>query len=45
MNNLEQLKEDIRKINPEMTDELLDLLYVYFSKKFAETLKNYFSNS
>ena len=45
MNNLEQLKENIRKINPEITDELLDLLYEYFSKKFANELRDYSSNS
>ena len=30
---LEQIKEKIRTINPEITDELLDLLYEYFACK------------
>ena len=30
---LEQIKEKIRTINPEITDELLDLLYEYIFSK------------
>lgn len=30
MNELNTIKEKIRTINPEITDELLDLLYEYF---------------
>lgn len=31
---LEQIKEKIRTINPEITDELLDLLYEYIFSKY-----------
>lgn len=53
MDRLEQIKENIRTINPELTDEVLDLLYEYVMHKhtigFKETLervygKNYFSS-
>ena len=49
---LEQIKENIRTINPIFTDEVLDLLYEYATHRhvigFEETLKrvhgeNYFS--
>lgn len=37
---LEQIKEKIRTINPEITDELLDLLYEYiFSKYYNNIMK------
>lgn len=33
MKSLEKIKEEIRTINPEITDELLDLLYEYIFTK------------
>ena len=36
---LEQIKEKIRTINPEITDELLDLLYEYIFSKYYNNIK------
>ena len=36
---LEQIKEKIRTINPEITDELLDLLYEYIFRKYYNNIK------
>ena len=36
---LEQIKEKIRTINPEITDELLDLLYEYIFSKYYNDIK------
>ena len=41
MNELEIIKEQIRTINPEITDELLDLLYEFISHKIVEQSKSY----
>ena len=39
-NDLKQIKEKIRTINSEITDELLDLLYEYiFSKYYNNIMK------
>lgn len=47
--NIDTIKESIQTMNPQITDELLDLLYEYFSArikeeysydKMAEYLKN-----
>ena len=35
---LEQIKEKIRTINPEITDELLDLLYEYIFSKYYNNI-------
>ena len=42
MNNLklEQIKENIRTINPNFTDELLDLLYEYICTRQISGLYN-----
>lgn len=40
-NNLEQIKEKIRTINPEITDELLDLLYEYFKMRQSQSYNEY----
>lgn len=43
-NKLDKIKENIRTINPEITDELLDLLYEYISEmnlvRLQESLNN-----
>lgn len=39
MYELEKIKENIRSINPDITDELLDLLYEYFSKRISDEFK------
>ena len=36
---LEQIKEKIHTINPEITDELLDLLYEYIFSKYYNDIK------
>ena len=36
---LEQIKEKIHTINPEITDELLDLLYEYIFSKYYNNIK------
>lgn len=36
---LEQIKENIRTINPNFTDELLDLLYEYIITRYTQTFK------
>lgn len=41
MNNIEQIKEHIRTINPIFTDELLDLLYEYFKMRQNQSYDNY----
>ena len=38
MEELNIIKEKIRTINPNFTDELLDLLYEYVTKKFSNRL-------
>lgn len=37
--NLEKIKEKIRTINPEITDELLDLLYEFVMRKHSIDFK------
>lgn len=37
--NLEEIKEKIRTINPEITDELLDLLYEFVMRKHSIDFK------
>ncbi len=39
MNTLNQLKTKIQSQNPNMTDQLLDLLYEYFTQR-QETVRN-----
>ena len=38
MNELQEVKEKIRTINPEITDELLDLLYEYVTIKLSNRI-------
>ena len=40
MNNLDDIKENIRTINPHFSDQLIDLLYEYIAQRFANELKN-----
>ncbi len=40
MNNLDNIKENIRTINPYFSDKLIDLLYEYITQRFANELKN-----
>ena len=32
--NIDEIKNEIHKINPQITDELLDLLYEYIATRF-----------
>lgn len=44
MEKLNNIKKSIQEINPNLSDELLDLLYEYFlERKLTETL-NYYNN-
>ena len=40
MDKFKTLKEKIRTINPEFSDELLELLYEYFNKRLWEDAYN-----
>lgn len=40
MDNLENVREKIRTINPDFSDQLLDLLCEYIIQKFTKELKN-----
>ena len=39
MKTLEEIKKEIRTINPEFTDKLLDLLYEYMFVKYSNNYK------
>lgn len=39
MKTLEEIKKEIRIINPNITDELLNLLYEYVFAKYSECLE------
>lgn len=39
--DLKNVKAKIRTINPEITDELLDLLYEYIVNRYSETLEEH----
>ena len=39
MNTLEEIKKRIHTINPDITDELLDLLYEYMFTKYLNNYK------
>lgn len=43
MDELEVIKEKIRTINPEITDELLDLLYEFFFEKYYNNIIRQFN--
>lgn len=45
MNKLEEIKEKIRTINPNITDELLDLLYEFAITKYTNNMTNCFNNN
>lgn len=40
MIDLNETKEKIHTINPDITDELLDLLYEYFIIRYTESFKH-----
>lgn len=40
MNTLENIREKIRTINPDFSEQLLDLLCEYIIQKFTNELKN-----
>lgn len=44
MEELNIIKEKIRTINPEITDELLDLLYEFIVRKHVVDFKTYVTN-
>lgn len=39
MNELEKIKEKIHTVNPEITDELLDLLYEYVMTRYKKDVE------
>ena len=40
MNKLDELKNKIHTVNPNITDELLDLLYEYITKRTYENMRD-----
>lgn len=44
MRTLEEIKKEIHTINPDITDELLDLLYEYVSIRQYENILDFVNN-
>lgn len=44
MRTLEEIKKEIHTINPDITDELLDLLYEYVSIRQHENMLDFLNN-
>lgn len=44
MRTLEEIKKEIHTINPDITDELLDLLYEYVSIRQHENMLDFVNN-
>lgn len=44
MKTLEEIKKEIHTINPDITDELLDLLYEYVSIRQHENMLDFVNN-
>ena len=44
MNKLDELKNKIHTVNPNITDELLDLLYEYITKRTYENMRDVKNN-
>lgn len=44
MKNLDNIKKSIQEINPDFSDELLDLLYEYFFERNLNEALSYYDN-